>query len=103
MEDSRDKKNEKHNKKLPFPRRFESDRRSEQRESETVLPRLTALDARKLKLRKGGDKYERTYKDDPQATLLTSMQKPETVVNGRLKKVKDFRSDDDFATRASME
>lgn len=76
MEDSKDKESE-NNKNLPYPLRFESDRRSEQRESETVLPRLTALDARKLKLLnlwKRRYKYESTYKDDPQATLPTSMQ-----------------------------
>lgn len=97
MEDSKDKESERDKTTLLHPHRFESDRRSKQRESETVLPRLTALDARKLKLLnpwKRGYKYERTYKDDPQATLPTSMQKPEAVVNGRLKKVKDFRSDD---------
>lgn len=77
MEDSKDKESENNNKNLPYPLRFESDRRSEQRESETVLPRLTALDARKLKLMnlwKRRYKYESAYKDDPQATLPTSMQ-----------------------------
>lgn len=93
MEDSKDKESEKNIKNLPYLHRFESGRRSEKGELETVLPRLTALDARKSKLmnlRKRG--Y--TYKDDPQAMLPTSMQEPGAVVNGRLKKVKDFRSDD---------
>lgn len=97
MEDSKDKGSEKINKNLPYRHRFESDRQSDQRESETALPRLTALDARKSKLmnlRKRGYKCDRTYKDDPQATLHTSKREPEAVVNGRLKKVKDFRSDD---------
>ena len=59
MEDSKDKESENNNKNLPYPLRFESDRRSEQRESETVLPRLTALDARKLKLM---NLWKRRYK-----------------------------------------
>lgn len=97
MEDSKDKESEENIKHLPYLHRFESGRRSEKGELETVLPRLTALDARKSKLmnlQKRGYKYDRTYKDDPQATLPTSMQEPGVVVNGRLKKVKDFRSDD---------
>lgn len=97
MEDSKDKESEGNIKNLPFLHRFESGRRSEKEELETVLPRLTVLDVRKSKLmnlRKSGYKYDRTYKDDPQATLPTSMQEPGAVVNGRLKKVKDFRSDD---------
>ena len=94
MEDSKDKESEKNIKNLPYLHRFESGRRSEKG---TVLPRLTALDARKSKLmnlRKRGYKYDHTYKDGPQATLPTSMRAPGAVVNGRLKKVKDFRSDD---------
>lgn len=91
MEDRESKKN---NKNLPYLHRFESDRRSKQKESETVLPRLTALDAPKSKLWKREYKCDRTYKYDPQATLPTSMRELEAVVNGRLKKVKDFRSDD---------
>lgn len=97
MEDSKDKESEKNIKNLPYLHRFESGRRSEKGELETVLPRLTALDARKsilMNLRKRGYKYDRTYKDDPQATLPTSMQEPRAVVNGRLKKVKGLRSDD---------
>lgn len=47
-----------------------------------------------MNLWKRGYKYGRTHKHDPQATLPTSMQEPRAVVNGRLKKVKDFRSDD---------
>lgn len=99
MEDSKDKESEKNIKNLPYLHRFESGRRSEKGtgELETVLPRLIALDARKSKLRnlwKRGYKYDRTYKHDPQATLPTSIQEPRAVVNGRLKKVKDFRSGD---------
>lgn len=52
---------------------------------------LTALDAPNSKLWKRGYKCD---KDDPQATLSSSMRELEAVVNGRLKKVKDFRSDD---------
>lgn len=98
MEVSKDKESEKNSKNLPHFHRFEFDHQSEQRKSEKVLPWLTALDARKSKLmngRKRGYEYEGTYKDDPPATLPTSMRESEAVVNGRLnKKVKDFRSDD---------
>lgn len=97
MEDRKDKESGKNNKNLPHFHRFEFDHQSEQRKPETVLPWLTALDARKSKLmnvRKRGYEYEGTYKDDPQATLPRSMRESEAVVNGRLKKVKDFRSDD---------
>lgn len=86
MEDSKDKEGERNNKILPYPHRFGFGRRSEQRGSETVLPCLTVLDARKLKLVylwKREHKYVRTYKGDPQATLPISMQEPEGFVNGR--------------------
>lgn len=65
MEDSKDKESEKNIKNLPYLHRFESGRRSEKGELETVLPRLTALDARKSKLmnlRKRGYKYDHTIK-----------------------------------------
>lgn len=59
MENSKDKESVENIKHLPYLHRFESGLRSEKGKLETVLPRLTALDARKsmsMNLQKKGYK-----------------------------------------------